>query len=105
MDDAHIYTYPRHDKMASYMHNHQRRFVDMHTDQVQDIQRKLLEYTKLLQQPTEVAIPIDRPDLVIRTHNGLPVMPMALENGEQKKGELEDLIRRYLNAHYSKDIS
>ena len=74
------------------MHNHQRRFIDMHADQAQDIQRKLLEYTKLLQQLTEVAIPIDRPDLVIQTHNGLPVMPTELENGEQKKGELEDLI-------------
>ena len=79
--------------------------IDMYADQAQDIQRKLLEYTKLLQQPTEVAIPIDRPDLVIQMHNGLPVMPAELENGEQKKGELEDLIQWYLNAHYSKYIS
>jgi hypothetical protein len=90
--------------MAANMGSHQRRFIDMYSDQADDIQRKLLEYTKLLQHPNELAVPSNRPDLDIQTENGFPLMPPLMENIEQKKDELEELLRRYLNAHYSKFI-
>ena len=83
------------------MGSNQRRFIDMYSDHADDIQRKLLEYTKLLQHPTDLAAPSHRPDLDIQTENGFPLIPPLVENIDQKKEELEDLLRRYLNAHYS----
>lgn len=97
----------RHDKMAAYMGAHDRRFIDMYTNQVDDIQRKMIEYTKLITRSlgthagTELGKPSMRLDLQIQIQSGYPVIPPAGDGVPQTKEELEDLLRRYLNAHYS----
>jgi hypothetical protein len=87
--------------MAKHKGSNERRFIDMYESQARDIQRKMFDYIKLLHKP-EGANRIDRPDLVIRTQNGFPVMPDVMDDVVQKKSEIEDLLRRYLNAQYSK---
>ncbi|KAF8816598.1 hypothetical protein BYT27DRAFT_7248035 [Phlegmacium glaucopus] len=82
------------------------RFLDIFEKQVDDIQRKMIDYVKLLKRPStnqpiiQSAIPRLRSDLDIQTKDGYPLMPPVDDNIELKKEELEDLLRRYLNAHY-----
>jgi hypothetical protein len=84
----------------------ERRFIDIHSDKVDEIQRHLFEYIKLLRSSTP--IPTDttctgraRPDLIITTKDRYPWIPPVLDDVEQKKDELEMLLRQYLNMHYS----
>jgi hypothetical protein len=88
--------------MAKHKGSNERRFIDMYESQARDMQRRMFDYVKLLHKPTEMAKRIDRPDLVIRTQGGFPLMPDAMDDIDQKKLELEDLLRRYLCAQYSK---
>jgi hypothetical protein len=92
----------RDDNMAKHKGSNERRFIDLYDSQVCDLQRKMFDYLKLLYKPTVMAKRIDRPDLVIRTESGFPLMPDSMDDIDQKKLELEDLLRRYLNAQYSK---
>lgn len=92
--------------MSALAGSNERRFVDIYTDQVDEIQRKLFEYIKLLRpsstnQPISSAVPRARPDLEITTKEGYPWMPPVVDDIEQKKDELEKILRQYLNTHYS----
>jgi hypothetical protein len=98
--------FERHDNMAANMGSTKRRFLDIFDDEVETLQRKLLEYIKLLQPTvtnlmTASDLPGSRPDLDISTKDGFPWMPALNEDIQQKKDELEKLIRQYLNDHYS----
>ena len=101
----------RHDKMAGYMGNNECRFIDIYANQVDDIQRKMIEYAKLLQRAmathpvNDSTNPNRRADMEIQTQAGYPVTPPVIDGVEQRKEELEDLLRRYLNAHYSERFS
>jgi hypothetical protein len=97
----------RHDNMAGYIGCNNRKFFEIYGDQVETIQRKLVDYIKLLQPSTtnqliSSNIPRPRPDLDISTKDGYPWMPPVGDDIEQKKDELENLLRRYLNDQYSK---
>lgn len=83
--------------------NNNRRFFDIYEEHVDLIQRKMVEYIKTLQPSAKEQQKKSRPDLIISTKEGYPWMPQPPEEEgiEQKKQELETLIRTYLNFHYS----
>lgn len=92
--------------MSTLAGGHQRRFIDIYSDQVDELQRHLFEYIKLLRlstlnQPETSNTPRARPDLMITTKDGYLWMPPLLDDVEQKKDELETLLRQYMNMHYS----
>jgi hypothetical protein len=97
----------RHDKMAGLVGGHQRRFVEIHQSEIENIQRKFFDYIKSLlesssnQQNTSAASR-PRPDLDVSIKNGFPWMPSVDQEIEQNKQELSKLIRTYLNSHYRK---
>lgn len=99
----------RHDKMAVFVGGHQRRFVEIHQSEIENIQRKFFDYLKSLlessshQQNTSTASR-PRPDLEITIKNGYPWMPSVDSEIEQNKQELSKLIRSYLNSHYGKCV-
>jgi hypothetical protein len=92
--------------MAVFAGIRERRFIDIYSDQVDEIQRHLFEYIKLLLSSTPIQTDTTctqraRPDLIITTKDGYPWIPPVLDDVEQKKDELETLLRQYLNMHYS----
>lgn len=93
--------YESHDNMSTYIGMNGRRFFDIYGDLVDGIQRKMIEYIKYLQPTSTIDPSISRPDLLITTKDGYPWLPEPSDGIEQKKGELENLIRTYLNNHYS----
>jgi hypothetical protein len=77
----------------------------MYENELTNIQRKFSEYIKTLQlDPSEPPVAtVNRPDLAIGKEGVWPVMPpLPVVGVEQTHPELEDLIRRYLAAHYCK---
>ena len=77
----------------------------MYETEITNLQRKLKDYVKNMEDTSRgrqgtVVETLDRPDLAIKTENGYPVMPPVSDGIDQKKKELEELIRRYLAAHY-----
>lgn len=91
-----------HDNMAGFIHSKTRRFFDIYEDQVDIIQRKMVEYIKILQPSAMEKSDLSRSDLIISTKEGYPWLPSADDEIEQKKEELEKLLRSYLNDQYSK---
>ena len=87
--------------MASYIGSNRRRFFDIYEDQVEIIQRKMVEYIKTLQPSASQEPNSSRTNLVISTKNGHPWLPPLLDGIEPKKEELEKLLRIYMNAQYS----
>lgn len=95
--------------MAKFAGHRERRFIDIYSDQADEMQRNLFEYIKLLRMSTSnpqelSSISRSRTDLIITTKDGYPWMPNEPEDIEQKKDELEILLRTYLNAQYSEEI-
>lgn len=93
--------------MAYHAGTQERRFIDVYSDQVDEIQRNLYEYIKLLRSsganlPNTSQAQQVRSDLIVTTIDGYPWMPPVLDDVEQKKDELETLLRQYMNMHYSK---
>ena len=106
--------------MSAYMGKHQKPFVDTYADLTRSIQLKLMEYLKPLLDPLQntsstpsqnMAQPpvillgnilgmLTNSKLSIERQDGFPVMPDV--NDKALKENLEDLVRRYLTAHYSK---
>ena len=77
------------------------RFFDTYENEVNIIQRKMVEYIKML-QPSPTSQPnLTRPDLLITTKDGYPWLPPTIDDTDQKKEELEKLLRSYMNDHYS----
>lgn len=87
--------------MASYIGSSGRRFFNVYEDQVDVIQRKMVEYIRNLNSIGTIQPNMSRPDLVITIKDGYPWMPEVTDGIEQKKDGLEKLIRTYLNNHYS----
>jgi hypothetical protein len=104
------------DKMATHAKRPRRQFIDIYGDVVQNLQLKLLEYVRdLLGDPASTPIPpadrtmhqttgkqAKRRVKELDFQDGFPVMPAVNSDDELKKGHLEDVIRAYLTAHYSK---
>ena len=91
----------RHDNMAGNMGSSGPRFFDTYENEVDIIQRKMVEYIKML-QPSATSQPnLSRPDLRITTKDGYPWLPPTIDGTDQKKEELEKLLRAYMNDHYS----
>jgi hypothetical protein len=96
--------------MAANAGRHLRRFIDTHEEQTNALGIQLLEYAKTLLKPAangtqnenvptgNVNVPTARLDLA--TQDGYPVMPAVTT--KDLKDTLEDLLRRYLAAQYSK---
>ena len=103
--------------MAAHAKSHEKRFVDIHKEAVRDIQVKLIDYVKLLQNqvpripaavPPAAAMPSTRsikPKLQITMADGYPLIPRIVEGENVKKEELEDLIREYLSTQYGMFLS
>lgn len=99
--------------MAANAGMHQESFIAKHATLMLEVQKHLLDYVKdLLQESSLTPAPNVNPTIpqpVLRkearelgTEKGFPIMP-AIDGGERiKKEELEDLLRRYLGAQYSK---
>lgn len=92
--------------MAAYVGRNQRRFIDINSEEADLMQRKMFQYLKLLLPSTTIqtetsAFLRPRHDLEITTKDGFPSMPEVNEEIEQKKDNLEKLLRSYLNAQYS----
>jgi hypothetical protein len=87
--------------MASYMGSNFRKFFHIYEDQVEIIQRKMVEYIKTLQPLASEEPNSSRMDLLISTKNGFPWVPPLVDGIEQKKEELEKMLRVYMNAQYS----
>lgn len=87
--------------MAGYMGSSGPRFFDTYENEVDIIQRKMVEYIKALQPSSTIQENLSRPDLRITTKDGYPWLPQSIEGIEQKKEELENLVRAFMNEHYS----
>jgi hypothetical protein len=79
----------------------------LHED-VLRMQRNIVDYIKQIVRPVAVEHPMPtekskerRVDLDIQIVDEFPCMPELIENISQSKDDLEGLLRRYLNAHYS----
>jgi hypothetical protein len=90
--------------MVGYIGSSNRRFFDIYDDQVEIIQRKLVEYIKTLQPSATDPPKLSRLDLLITTKNAYPWLPPLEDGIVQKKEELEKLIWTYLNNHYSESM-
>ena len=93
--------------MAAHAKIHQKRFVDLHSELVHDIQVKLIDYVKLLQHGS-TGVPSTQPPKAVEHHkhylateDGYPIIPRLPDKDNVKKDELEEIIRRYLSAQYS----
>jgi len=87
--------------MANYMGSSGPRFFDTYENEVNIIQRKMVEYIKTLQPSSTIQQNLSRPDLRITTKDGYPWLPQPVDGIEQKKDELEKLLRAFMNDHYS----
>lgn len=94
--------------MAADSGCNERRFVDMFPELMRNVQLNLIEYAKLLKREAagsnlaQPPLPVAKHKLDIPTEDGFPVMPGPGDIDGLKKDDLEELLRRYLNAHYSK---
>jgi hypothetical protein len=94
--------------MAADSGRNEKRFVDMFPDLMENIQLKLLDYAKVLKQGAagstlaQSGVTPKKVKLEILTEDGYPLVPRLIDKGDLKKDDLEDLLRRYLNAHYSR---
>lgn len=77
------------------------RFFDTYEDEVNVILRKMVEYIKILQPSLTNQPNLTRPDLRITTKDGYPWLPQSVDGIDQKKDELEKLLRAFLNDNYS----
>jgi hypothetical protein len=98
----------RHDNTGNLANGRERRFMDKFPEEVLNMQRKMIEYMKQVIRPASDPNPMQttegevrRPDLDIKMVDGFPFIPPLLPNIHQNKDDLEKLLRRYLNAHYS----
>lgn len=82
--------------------------MDKFPEEVLKMQRQMIEYLKQVLRPTATHPAAQPPakelraDLEIKTVDGFPWLSPLLPGIIQTKDELEHLLRRYLNAHYSK---
>ena len=101
--------------MATYSNIAQKSFIDTYPELIESIQVKLLEYVKSLQGVRATSTPLPTAQSMpayprskacheyeVEFTDGWPKMPLVTESDKLKKGPLEDLIRRYLTAQYSK---
>lgn len=97
----------RSDRMAELSQGATESFSEMYPELLNDLQDKVLQYVAQLRNPgaatTSLIPPSMPPSLAkeIRTEEGFPLMPEINANNKVKKEDLEELIRRYLSAHYS----
>jgi hypothetical protein len=102
-----------HDAMAANAGMHRQHFVDKYSTLMKEVQRKMLDYVQdLLQDPSSIPAPnvnVTIPQTVVRkvrlelgTEKGFPLMPAMDGQEKMKKEELEDVLRQYLGAQYSK---
>lgn len=102
--------------MAANAGDNRRPFIDVHEDLTTTLQKKFLEYVKLLLDPTpdpphfptaqtnihRLGKQGKRGKRDMETEDGYPVMPEVDET--DRKDDLEDLLRHYLTAQYSEFI-
>ena len=70
-------------------------------EQVDAINRKMIEYSKIILPNLNNDLDLSQEDVLIMVKNGYPWMSAVLEGVKQKKDELIRLIPNYLNNHYS----
>ena len=87
--------------MARFSGNTNRKFFQIYEDEVDKIQHKMIEYIKSFHPSATEQSKKSRPDLIISRKEGFPWMPPVEDGIDQKKLELENLLRAYLNEHYS----
>lgn len=81
-------------------------FADLHRDKINEIKRNLMDYVKGIRQAVQDSAgrPSSPPPNNIEvsiTDNGYPVLPSCLHQDNLSKGILTQILRAYLNAHYS----
>ena len=100
----------RFDNIANTMGVPAQPFVDMHKDKIDEIKRLLMAYIKNIDQTantsrTNPPAGLRPNDLKIQmTNEGYPLLPTTLDFQKLNKVELTDMMRIYLNAHYSKRL-
>lgn len=92
--------------MAANANRAQERFGKMYPTLVKDLQRKLIDYVKLLLQPQTVFLATaSRTSTAVQTpletENGFPKVPQYLPEDKLTKDQAEVAMRRYLTAEYS----
>ena len=105
LDASVMLIYFSHDDMANLAGSQQWRFIDEFSEEVHNIQRKLIEYGKVILRPRGVNTTASIAKwlhLEIQTTGGFPLMPAIMAPLEENKNDLEDLLQCYLSAHYSK---
>lgn len=86
-------------------------FIDVYEELTTNFQKKFLDYAKLVLDPTGGTFPTTtnvhpsgqhskNGKHEMETEDGYPVMPEVART--DRKDDLEDLLRRYLTAQYSK---
>jgi hypothetical protein len=103
-----IDTAGRYDNIANIMGVPGQSFVDMHNDKINEIKRSLINYVKSLQQTANTIVNLRPPEpqahqIAIQvTSEGYPILPANIQFARLNKTDITDMIRQYLNAHYSK---
>jgi hypothetical protein len=92
--------------MAANANKSEKRFGNMYPQLVKDIQRKMIDYVKLLTQAhTVITATATRTstaaDTQLETENGYPKVPHFLPEEKVTKDQAEGIMRRYLTAEYS----
>jgi len=98
----------RNDTTGCLSDGRERRFMDKFPAEALRIQREIIAYMKQVVRPAANETVIQpsqtkdlRADLDIKIVDDVPCMPQVIHNIPQSKDDLEGLLRRYLNAHYS----
>ena len=107
--------------MAIHANSRQRQFTESYPTLFDNIQVKMIEYVKSLLEGS-ASLPGNgndpaggvvgaagnrpagrvKPVTQFESSEGFPIMPKLLDDDEKlKKGELEDVMRQYLNIQYS----
>ena len=97
--------------MAGHVKSTESRFIDKHSQLKRDVMLRMLDYIKTLQKAAnpgtkalDVAAPIEIPRNVTETEDGFPKTPRLDEPEQNTKALLENSLRLYLTAHYSKSL-
>jgi hypothetical protein len=95
------------DRMADMMNVKMESFISRHKDKVNEIKRLLMNYVKELRQWNSTHQPTANVESTtgLQIHlsdYGYPSLPKDIRFDEQRKGDLDKILRSYLACHYSK---
>jgi hypothetical protein len=113
---ATLTTLNSNDRIAKMMDVPSIKFSELHKDKVDEMKRLLINYVKGLREamfsmnrntangePAAAAATAHSPDdLEVKiTDDGFPLIPTAVQFDNLRKGELDSILRSYLECHYS----